>query len=252
MNFFFNFQKESTRLFFFTVEAVRYCFRRPFRKVETLKQMEFTAYSSWFVLFISAGFLGMALTIQLYYAFSSFNATSLVGSTVAIIFLKELSPTFTAILLSAQVGGAIVAQIGNMKVSSQIDALEMMSVNPLHYLVGPRVWALLFVSPALCMAFSYVAVWGSYIIGTFLYNLDGAIFWHSISEWVKMKSILEGLIKSVFFGFITAVVCCYKGFTTKGGAEGVGRATNQGVVLSILGVIIANVFLSSILKRFLE
>ncbi len=252
MKLFQTFKKEIIAGFKFAGSALSYSVERPVRFAEIFRQMEITVYSSWLVLLVSGIFLGMALTVQLYYSFSSFNATTLLGSTLSIIFLKELGATFTAVLLSAQVGGAIVAQVGNMRVSNQIDVLEMMSVNPMHYLVGPRFWAILLMAPVLCMGFNYIAIWSSYFISVMVFNLDGAIFWHSISEWVKLSHILEGLIKSFFFGGIIAIICCYKGFTTQGGAAGVGKATNQGVVFSILGVIMVNLFLSSILKQIFE
>ncbi|MBY0384881.1 ABC transporter permease, partial [bacterium] len=151
---------------------------------------------------------------------------------------------------AARAGGAMAANLGSMRVSEQIDAIEVMGVDPIRYLVSPRILAATIAMPFLTGIFDFVAVLGSYFLCVKVLDIDDAIFWEKTNLWVDPNHINEGLIKAAVFGFIFASICCYRGFFTKGGAKDVGDATNRGVVLSMVLIIIVDFFLMNIIDIY--
>lgn len=234
----------------FGAEAFRSGFHKPYRFKEFIQQMEFIGNKSIFIVVLTGTFTGMALSFQVYLGFKLVNATSLTGPIVAMGISRELGPVLTGLIVAARAGGAMAANIGSMRVSEQIDALEVMGVDPLEYLVAPRMWAAVIALPLLTGVFDFVAMIGSYFLCIRVLEMDEAIFWDKTALWLDPNHINEGLIKAAVFGAIFSLICCYRGFNTKGGARGVGDATNRGVVVSMVMIIILDFFLMNLIEVY--
>ena len=235
----------------FLTESLRLAFRRPSRYLEIIRHMEFVGNQSVIIIMLTGGFTGLALAYQIYLGFKMVNATNLVGPIVALGISRELGPVLTGLIVAARAGGAMAARLGTMRVNEQIDALDVMGVNTRQYLIAPRILASVICMPLLCAVFDFVAMMGAWFLSVKLVDLDEAIFWDKVTTTVEVRHINEGLFKSAVFGLVFATICCYRGFNTKGGAKGVGEATNQGVVQSMVMIIVLDYFLTSIL-RFIE
>ncbi|MCF8067577.1 MAG: ABC transporter permease [Desulfobacterales bacterium] len=222
-------------------------FRKPFRLKEILKQMEFVGTNSLVVVLITGTFTGMVLAIQSYYGFRKFGGESLVGATVALAITRELGPVFTALMVTGRAGSAMAAAIGTMRVTEQIDALYTMSVNPVQYLVVPRVVASIIMLPFLTIVSDFIGIAGGYFVGVKLLDINSGIFMARIYDLLVVDDIINGLIKSAVFGFILSLIGCYKGFYTTGGAEGVGKATTQAVVMASVTILVSDYFLTAVM-----
>lgn len=225
-------------------------FRAPWRTEELFQHMEFIGNKSVGIICLTGSFTGMALAYQIYMGFKIVNATSLVGPTVALGITRELGPVLTGLIVSARAGGAMAARLGTMRVTEQIDALEVMAVEPVQYLVSPRIVAAVLVMPLLTGVFDFLALTGAYILGTNVLDLDKALFLDRTQLWLEPSHIFEGLFKSAIFGLFFAVICTHRGFFTKGGAEGVGSSTNRGVVMSMVMIIVLDFFLTNMIDLF--
>jgi phospholipid/cholesterol/gamma-HCH transport system permease protein len=170
-----------------------------------------------------------------------------VGSTVALSLAKELSPVLTGLMVTGRAGSGIATELGTMRVTEQIDALQTMAVNPVQYLVVPRFIAGLVMVPALSVLFTLVGMCGAYFVGVILMNIDPGVFISKTRWLVDPDDILNGLVKAVVFGGILTLVGCYKGFYASGGARGVGMATTQSVVVSSVAILIADYFLTALM-----
>lgn len=222
----------------------------PFRTGELLKHMEFIGNKSVAIICLTGLFTGMAMAYQIYQGFAMVNASNLVGPTVALGIFKELGPVLTGLIISARAGGAMAARLGTMRVNEQIDAMEVMGVDPLQYLVAPRVLAASLATPLLCTVFNAVALGGAYVICIQLLGMDEAVFWEKIFQWLEPRHLGEALIKSAVFGTTFSVICTYMGFHTKGGAKGVGEATNRGVVNSMVLIIVLDYFVTNLITIY--
>lgn len=241
---------ESGRACIFTWEAVKTIFHRPFRVDEIFKHMEFVGNRSVLIIVLTSLFTGLALAYQIYLGFKLVNATNLVGPTVGLGIFRELGPVLTGLLVAARAGGAMAARLGTMRVSEQIDALEVMGVDPKQYLVAPRIVATVLVVPLLCAIFDFTAMMGAHFLCINVLGLDRAIFWDKIQLWLNPGDIYQGMIKAAVFGLIFAAVCTNKGYHATGGAKGVGEATNQGVVNSMVLIIIVNSFMTNFIRFY--
>jgi len=221
--------------------------RPPYRIHEIFKQMEFVGVNSLPVVLITGAFTGMVLAIQTYYGFRMFGGESLVGATVALSMARELGPAITALMVTGRAGSAMAAELGTMRVTEQIDALYTMSVNPVQYLIMPRVVAGIVMLPILTIVSDFIGIVGGYFVGVGLLDINSGIFMARIIEFVHLSDIVNGLIKSAVFGLILSLVGCYKGFNTSGGAAGVGRATTQAVVISSVSILISDYFLTAVM-----
>lgn len=221
--------------------------RAPLRIGLTIKQMEFIGVQSMPIIALTAFFTGAVFTLQSYRAFALFGAEGYVGGTVGISLAKELGPTLTGLLVAGRAGSAMAAEIGSMRVSEQIDALEAMAVDPINYLVKPRILASILVVPLLTAIYDVVGVIGSYVVAAFVLGMDWPTFAVRLQEWVDWPDIAGGLLKGAVFGAIIAIVACYKGYYTSGGASGVGRATTTSVVIASVSILVSNYFLSAVL-----
>lgn len=193
---------------------------------------------------------GAVLVVQIGYQFSQMGAQRYVGGVVSLAMARELAPILTAIVVAGRVGSAIAAELGTMKVTEQIDALETMATNPVDYLVVPRFWACTIMLGILTVFTNVVGMVGGSVVAINQIGLTMMTFRDSILTNLKIEDLLGGIFKAVIFGAIIGVIGCYRGFTTEGGAEGVGKSTTGSVVLSIMLILAANYFLTVAIYNF--
>lgn len=234
----------------FATTSLKLLFTKPYRYVEVVRHMEFIGNQSVGIISLTSLFTGLALSFQIYLGFKLVNAVNLVGPTVALGITRELGPVLTGLIVAARAGGAMAARLGTMRVNEQMDALDVMGVNTKQYLIAPRIIAAILCMPLLTGLFDFMAMLGSWILCTQIVGLDSAVFFDRIRTTVGISDINEGLFKSAIFGFMFSVICTYQGFFTKGGAKGVGEATNQGVVMSMVSIIIIDYFLMNLIRVF--
>ncbi|WP_456324785.1 MlaE family ABC transporter permease [Desulfonauticus submarinus] len=238
---------EMGRMLLLLLQSFIWLFRPPFRFRLFIKQMEFVGVNSLFVVLLTGLFTGMVLALQTYYAFRMFSAESLVGATVALSMTRELGPVITALMVTGRAGSAIAAEIGTMRVTEQIDALTVMAISPVQYLVVPRIVAGITMLPLLTVISDFVGVIGGYLVGVKLLGINSGLFFNKIYEYVDFDDLYNGLIKAACFGLIFTLVGCYKGFYTRGGAEGVGKATTQAVVLGSVLILMFDYVLTALM-----
>jgi phospholipid/cholesterol/gamma-HCH transport system permease protein len=239
------FIEEFGLIVFLLSSALLWMVRPPLRIRAVFKQMEFVGVNSWLVVILTGIFTGGVLALQAYYGFRLFRAESLVGSTVALAITRELGPVLTSLMVTGRAGSAMAAELGTMRVTEQIDALYAMACDPVKYLVVPRVVAGVLMLPLLTVVADFVGIIGGYIVGVGLLNINSGIYMAKMVEIVELDDIFNGLVKAACFGLILSLVGCYKGFYAKGGAEGVGKATTQAVVISSVSILISDYFLTA-------
>lgn len=245
-----SFISEIGMMMMFLSSSIRLLFVKPSRASEIIKHMEFIGNKSVGIISLTSLFTGLALSFQVYLGFKIVNAVNMVGPTVALGITRELGPVLTGLIVAARAGGAMAARLGTMRVNEQIDALDVMGVNTKQYLIGPRIAAAVVCMPLLTAIFDFVAMVGSYFLVVYLVELDEAIFLQKIRETLEFRHIVEGLIKSAVFGLVFGLICTYRGFYTTGGAKGVGEATNRGVVMSMVMIIVLDYFLTNIIRLY--
>ncbi len=229
----------------FYLRTMAWSFRPPFRWSLLLRESERIGVRSTLIIVLVALFSGMVFALQTATSFRLFNAETLVGSTVGVALTRELAPVFTALMIVARSGSAMAAEIGTMSVTEQVDALRSMGINPIQYLVVPKVWATTFMVPLLTGLFNGVGILGSYLVAVHLMQIPEGPYLKHFRFFVDPDDIYQGLIKAVIFGFLVSLIACYKGYNTKGGAEGVGRATTAAVVAGSVTILISDYFLST-------
>jgi phospholipid/cholesterol/gamma-HCH transport system permease protein len=239
--------EEIGRIFTFLLSALGWMVRPPLRLRLIFKQMEFVGVRSIFVVLLTGTFTGMVLALQSFHGFRMFSAESMVGATVALSMTRELGPVLTSIMVTARAGSAMAAELGTMRVTEQIDALYVMAANPVKHLVVPRIVATVIMLPFLTIVSDFMGIAGGYFVGVELLHINAGSFMKNISKMVDLNDIYNGLVKAACFGLILSVVGCYKGFNTTGGAEGVGRATTESVVLSSITILISDYFLTALM-----
>lgn len=242
--------RETGDIFLFASSSIRLSFQKPYRFNEIIKHMEFVGNQSVFIITLTGLFTGLALSVQIYLGFKMVNAVNMVGPTVALGITRELGPVLTGLIVAARAGGAMAARLGTMRVNEQIDALDVMGVNTRQYLIAPRIYASIICMPLLTAIFDFVAMVGAWFLCVKLVELDQAIFFDRIRQTLEFRHINEGLFKAAVFGLIFSVMCTYRGFYTTGGAKGVGDATNRGVVMSMVLIIVLDYFLTSLIRVF--
>jgi phospholipid/cholesterol/gamma-HCH transport system permease protein len=219
----------------------------PFRLFQIIKQIHFVGYKSTFVVILTALFTGMVLALQGYYSLRKFGSEGLLGSAVALSMIRELGPVLASLMVTARAGSAMTAEIGIMRITEQIDALETMAINSLQYLITPKMVASLISVPLLVALFDVVGIGGGYLVGVKLLGVSGGSYWSSIESAVEWRDVYGGILKSISFGLIISWVCCYKGYYTKMSAEGLGKATTESVVLASVLILVWDYFLTSVL-----
>ena len=229
------------------VQVAKLTVRPPYRIMNLFLQLDFVGVGSIFIVALNGVFSGMVFAQQSARAFEMFNAESLVGPTVALTITRELAPVFTALMVTMRAGSAMCTELGTMRVTEQIDALETMAVNPIQYLLVPRVLAGLIMVPLLTLVFDLTGLLGGYFVSVVVKGLSAGSFITRTQQWLDPDDIAEGLIKGAVFGLFVMLVACYKGYGASGGAKGVGTATTQAMVTSALGIFILDYFVGVIL-----
>ncbi len=232
-------------LFVLLVQCIAWMFRPPSEIRNIVKQMEEVGINSLPVVLVTAAFTGMVLSLQSWSGFQRFQATSFVGTVVALSITRELGPVFAGLMVSGRVGASMAAELGTMKVTEQIDALVTLATNPVKYLVVPRVAASTLVLPVLVIFADLVGVLGGYFVSVYLLGANPYVYTDKTYQYLQFRDIYTGLVKSAVFGFLIALISCYNGFIAEGGAEGVGRATTRAVVASSMTVLVSDYFMTS-------
>ena len=240
--------EELGRMVNFILYAIFICVTAPGHPRHIVKQVSFIGARSSFVIVLTAGFTGMVLALQGYYTLTKFGSEGMLGVAVSLSLIRELGPVLSALMVTGRAGSAISAEIGIMRITEQIDALETMALEPFKYLVSPKLIASVLVLPLLCAIFDVVGILGGYLVGVKLLGVNPGAYFGEMEKSVAWKDIYSGMIKSVSFGVIIAWVCCYKGYYTGHGAEGVSRATTTAVVMSSVLVLIWDYFITSVLQ----
>ena len=204
-------------------------------------------YHSLPVIGLTAFFTGGVLALQIYIGSSRFNAENLVSSIVALGITRELGPVLAALMMAGRVSAAIAAELGTMRVTEQIDALTTLSVHPMKYLVAPRIIAGVIALPLLVLVADIIGIMGGYIVGTRSLGFNSGSYLANTVNFLELQDVTSGLIKAAVFGFILAFMGCYHGFNSRGGAQGVGRATTNAVVSASILILAANYVLTSTL-----
>ncbi len=238
---------EMGRLVFFIKDAVFIGLSPRWYPRQILAQMIRMGYNSLPVVGLTAFFTGGVLALQIYIGGTRFNAETLVASIVALGITRELGPVLAGLMVAGRVSAAIAAELGTMRVTEQIDALITLSTNPYRYLVGPRILAGVITLPLLVVVADIIGIMGGYIVGTQSLGFNAGAYLKNTVNFLEMQDITSGLIKSAVFGFIIALMGCYHGFHSRGGAQGVGRATTNAVVSSSILILAANYVLTSLL-----
>ncbi|MEO5362739.1 MAG: MlaE family lipid ABC transporter permease subunit [Magnetococcus sp. DMHC-8] len=234
-------------MFLFFLAVLASVFRPPYRPANLLKQIHFVGVRSLFVIILTAMFAGMVLSLQGYYTLTRFGAEGLLGPAVALSIIRELGPVLSGLMVTGRAGSALAAELGIMRIREQIDALEVMGIAPLQFLVAPRVLAGLVAMPILTVIFDVIGIMGGYLIAVQLLNMSSGVYFSGIESAVVMRDIVTGLIKAVSFGLIVTWVCTFKGYHAKRGAEGVSHAATSAVVLSSVLILICDYFITSML-----
>jgi phospholipid/cholesterol/gamma-HCH transport system permease protein len=237
--------KEMGRMLLLLVDTIRWSLYPPFRVDLLFQQMERVGVRSVLVVVLTGAFTGMVLALQSFHATRSFGAETMVGVAVALSMTRELGPVLTSFMVTGRAGSAMAAEIGTMRVTEQIDALSAMAVNPIKYLIVPRVLASLLVVPMLTVIADFVGIVGGYFTGVIMLRINAGAYVANMEKYVELNDIYHGIIKAAVFGLILSVIGCYKGYTTTGGAEGVGKATTESVVLATVTILMANYLLTA-------
>ncbi len=227
-------------MLFFAGESLAWTFRPPFRPELVLVQMAAIGVGSTFIISTTGFFTGVVLALQTNYAMHQLGAEGYVGGTVAIGLARELGPVLTSLFLVGRSGSAICTELGTMRVTEQIDAMETMAVSPIQYLVVPRLLASLAMFPLLTMLFNFVGYVGAYIMGIVVAEIPAGPFIEHTRTLLDTKDILHGLFKAIIFGGVVALIACWRGYAATGGSKGVGEGTTRAVVMSSIAILLVD------------
>lgn len=235
-----------SNIIYFIFQSCKRIFTPKFQKTLIIQQMEFVGNRSLIIIILAGCMVGAVLGLQLGDVFKIFKAESIMGAAVLYTMCKEFAPIVTGFLVAGRAGSAMAAEIGNMRINEQIDAMIIMTVNPYNYIIAPRVVASILMMPLLTGIFILVGFFTAFFIGVIFYNIDVGLFFEKTKLIVSFKNLLEGLQKAIIFGGIISIISCYNGFYAKGGAKGVGQATTISVMLSFVSIIFADFIISYI------
>ena len=239
------------RMGIFLAIAFFYSLTTPTKVSRVLKQIRFIGFQSISVIFLTGAFSGMVLGYQGYYTLNRFGADAFLGPMVGLALITEMGPVISALMVTGRAGSAVTAEIGIMRISDQIDALELMGLNPYRYLIVPNLIAGIICMPLLTAIFDVVGIFGGYLVGGKLLGVGAGTYFGEMINYVDMEDVMQGVYKSLNFGVIISWVSCFKGyytgFYTGFGAEGVSTATTQAVVLSSVMILVWDYFLTSAL-----
>ncbi|HOK79683.1 MAG TPA: ABC transporter permease [bacterium] len=232
---------------FITASAIKKIFTDSFRRKKILfEQMGRIGIDSFPLVGIIATFTGMVMVMETAVTLKKFGGESYVGGIVSVSMVRELGPIIVALIVAGRVGASVAAEIGSMKITEQIDALEVFGVDPVSYLVTPRLLASMVMVPILTIMANFLSIVGGYIIAVYLVHITSGVYLYQSFEFIKLKDIFVGVIKSFIFGILITGASCLEGLKTSGGAEGVGISTTRAVVHAFFLVILANLVLTAI------
>ncbi|MBI2707382.1 MAG: ABC transporter permease [Proteobacteria bacterium] len=244
---FLDFLASTGRVALFLSQALSQGVRPPYYGHQILRQIWEIGYLSLPVVGLTALFTGMVLALQSYTGFSRFNAENVIANVVVLSMTRELGPVLAGLMVSGRIGAAMAAEIGTMRVTEQIDALTTLSTNPQKYLIAPRLLAGVTMLPLLVLVADSIGVFGGYVVSVYRLGFNPALYLKQTFDFMEVQDVTSGLIKAAFFGFIIALMGCYHGFNSRGGAQGVGKATTYAVVSSSILILITNYLLTSLL-----
>lgn len=230
----------------FASRTVAAIFRRPFYIRDTIDQMDYVGFGSLVIVCLTGIFTGMVLALQSSVELAAFGATAYVGRLVSASAVRELGPVLTGLMVAGRVGSGIAAELGSMRVSEQIEALEAMGTDPLKKLVKPRFLACVVMLPILTVLTDFIAIVGGQLIAVFYLNQPLSLYWNAAFTTLLLSDIFSGLAKPVVFGAIIALVACYNGLRTTGGTAGVGRSTTNSVVAASILILASDYFMTEI------
>ncbi len=237
---FLRFLQAVGQLALFAVVSVSHCVRPPIYPRLIGRQMIEIGYYSLPVVGLTTLFSGMVLALQSYTGFARFSAESAVPNVVVLSITRELGPVLAGLMVAGRIGAAMAAEIGTMRVTEQIDALTTLSTNPHKYLVAPRLIAGLTMLPLLVLVGDIIGVFGGYLISVYKLGFNPAIYIKNTWQYLEYLDVVSGLVKAAVFGFIVALMGCYNGYYSRGGAQGVGAATTNAVVSASILILISN------------
>lgn len=218
----------------------------PIKRRNIISQMKKIGVDSLPIVFLTSLFTGIVLALQSAYQMQKLQAEMYIASLVSLSMTRELGPVLTALVVAGRVGASITAELGTMRVTEQIDALETLATNPIKYLVVPRFLALVLMLPVLTIYADLIGIIGGYIVGVGRLGVSSSMYLRMTWEPLVYKDIFTGLIKAVSFAFIICIIACYEGMNTEGGAEGVGKSTTLAVVTSFILIIAADCFITAL------
>ncbi|HEX7180353.1 MAG TPA: ABC transporter permease [Thermoanaerobaculia bacterium] len=221
--------------------------RPPYDVRELLRQMVQVGFNSIPVVFLTTFFTGGVMALQTFTVLRRINAESFVGSGVALSMVRELAAVLSGLIVAGRAGSAMGAELGTMRVTEQIDALEVMATDPVHYLVVPRVWATTIMLPLLVIMGCGVGIAGGYMVAVILMGANPVSYIDRSFQFMNVTDLFSGVIKAAVFGFLLAVIGCQQGYYTSGGAEGVGRSTTAAVVIASIAILVSDFFLTRLL-----
>ena len=227
-------------------ESAFWGIRPPYRGRLFVEAMEFIGIGSIFIVSLTAVFVGGVLALQLVDGFRDFGAENQTGAVIGLALAREVGPVFAALMVTSRAGSAMTTELGSMRVTNQIDALVTMAVNPVQYLVVPRLVAGFVMLPVLTMLFNIVGVMGAFFVAVGLLGLDPGVFLDRLKWLVDWDDVSQGLIKAMVFGVALTLIACRQGFYAEGGAAGVGRATNRAVVQSAIAILMLDYLVTSL------
>jgi phospholipid/cholesterol/gamma-HCH transport system permease protein len=219
----------------------------PFKLNAFLGRIDYIGFRSLLIILLTGAFTGMVLGLQIFLTLSRFGSEAFLGPAVALTLLRELGPVLSALMVTGRAGSALTAEIGIMRITEQIDALTVMALSPIRYLVAPSLLAGLITFPLMTALFNVVGIFGGYLVGVELLGLSPGTYFGEMQTFVRVQDITIGLWKSACFGVLVTWVCTYKGFYVGHGAEGVARATTHAVVLCSVLILVWDYFLGSVL-----
>ncbi|AFM27420.1 MlaE family ABC transporter permease [Desulfomonile tiedjei] len=228
-------------------QVVTLAFRPPFRFGELMRQLDFLGVQSVALIVFTGAFTGMVSALQTYNGVSRFGAHSMVGATVALGLTRELGPVLSSLMIIGRTVSSMAAEIGTMRTTQQIDALRSMAINPVHYLIVPRVIAMILVLPVLSIFFSFSGMVGAYFMSMHSLGIDESTFMTGIKAYLSLEDITHGLFKSLVFGLVISLIGCSEGYYSPLGARGVARATTTSVVTSSVMVLIIDYFMTALM-----
>jgi phospholipid/cholesterol/gamma-HCH transport system permease protein len=240
------FMEATGRLMLFTGVAVSHCFRPPFYLRLIARQMIDIGYYSLPVVGLTALFTGMVLALQSYTGFARFQAEGAVATVVVLSVTRELGPVLAGLMVAGRIGASMAAEIGTMRVTEQVDALSTLSTNPFKYLVAPRLMAGLTMLPLLVLVADIIGVFGGFLIGVYRLDFNPAAYIGRTWEYLEPMDVISGLVKAGVFGFVIALMGCYHGYQSRGGAQGVGAATTNAVVSSSILILVFNYLITGL------